>query len=203
MQITDITQTKKGRFSLIVDGEFKFSVDDVTLTEKHISVGKTVTEAELEEIKEASDLRRAKEKAFSLLNYRDHSKKELFDKIKRTSSEEAAEAALDRMEELGYIDDESYALRLASDMFNLKLYGPIKVRYELSKRGIADEYIEQALINAPDMRENIRRLLNGKLKKYIGDRKKINAKLYALGYYYDDIRICIEEFSETEEKYYE
>lgn len=203
MIITDITQTKKGRFSLIIDGEFKFSVDDVTLTEKHISVGKSLTEEELEEIKAASDLRRAKEKAFSLLNYRDHSKKELFDKIKRTSSEEAAEAALDRMEELGYINDQSYALRLASDMFNLKLYGPVKVKYELSRRGINNEYIEEALQNAPDMRENIRKLLDGKLKKYLGDRKKLNAKLYALGYYYDDIRICIDEFSETEEEYYE
>lgn len=203
MTVTDITKTKKGRFSLFIDGEFKLSVDDVTLTEKHISVGKTLTEQELEEIISASDLRRAKEKAFSLLNYRDHSKKELFDKIKRTSSEEAAEAALDRMEELGYINDQSYAVRLASDLFNIKLYGPVKVKYELSRRGINNEYIEEALQNAPDMRDNIRKLLNGKLKKNLSDRKKLSAKLYALGYAYDDIRACIDELYETEDEYYE
>lgn len=203
MTVTDIAKTKKGRFSLFIDGEFAFSVDDVTLTEKHISVGMEISEEELDEIKSDSDLRKAKEKAFSLLNYRDHSRKELFDKVKRTSGEDAAQAALERMEELGYINDRSYCLRLASDLFCLKLYGPVKVRFELQRRGIAEEYIEEALQNAPDMRENIRRLINGKYKKYIDDRKKLSAKLYAQGYYYDDIKICIDEINDAEDGYYE
>ncbi len=203
MRITDIAKTKKGRFSLFIDGEFAFSVDDVTLTEKHIGIDMELTEEELEDIKAASDLRKAKEKAFTLLNYRDHSKKELLNKVKRTSGEEAAEAAIERMEELGYINDRSYCLRLASDMFNLKLYGPIRVKFELQKRGIAEEYIEEALQNAPDMRENITRLINGKYKKYIGDRKKLGARLYAQGYYYDDIKPCIDEISNSEDGYYE
>lgn len=203
MTVTDIIRTKKGRFSLFIDDEFKLSIDDVTLAEKHISVGKELTEEEFDDIVIASDLRRAKEKAFNLLNHRDHSKKELFDKLKRHSSEDAAEAALDRMEELGYINDESYCSRLACDLFNLKLYGPIKVRYELLRRGIANEYIDAALLNAPDPRENIRILLDTKLKKYMGDRKKLSARLYALGYYYDDIRACIDEFDEMKDDYYE
>ena len=72
--------------------------------------GLPVTEEQLEEIRYEADYRKARERALYLLEYRDHSRKELIDKLLRSvNNPSIAEEIADKMEEYGFLDDERYA----------------------------------------------------------------------------------------------
>ena len=100
MLITAVEPRRKAMCALYIDGEYVMNLDARTVIENRFDVGREIDDEELHEIIRLSNERRAKEKALWLISYRDHSKKELTDKIKRTCDEESAEKAVERMEEL-------------------------------------------------------------------------------------------------------
>ena len=93
MLITAIEPRRKSLRALYLDGELAVNIDAQTLLSSRFQVGTEITDEELHELLAASDANRAKEKALYLIAHRDHSKKELVDKIRRTASQEAAEKA--------------------------------------------------------------------------------------------------------------
>ena len=97
MLITAIEPRRKAMSALYIDGEFVMNLDTRTLIENRFDVGREIDDDDLHEIINLSNERRAKEKALWLISYRDHSKKELTDKIRRTCDEESAEKAVERM----------------------------------------------------------------------------------------------------------
>ena len=105
MKITEIKPRRKRLSAVYIDGEFAVSLDTQTLIENRFDVGREIDDEDLHEIIKLSNERRAKEKALWLLSYREHSKKELEDKIRRTADETSAQKAVDRMEELGVLQD--------------------------------------------------------------------------------------------------
>ena len=80
------------------------------------------------------------------MEYRSHSKKELIEKIQRTTSKEAARSAANRMEELGLVnDEEEFAKRYAAELFNRKGFASRRAQYELLQKGIDKEMIAQVV----------------------------------------------------------
>ena len=102
MLITAVEPRRKAMCALYIDGEYVMNLDARTVIENRFDVGREIDDEELHEIIRLSNERRAKEKALWLISYRDHSKKELTDKIKRTCDEESVEKAVERMEELDF-----------------------------------------------------------------------------------------------------
>ena len=109
MLITASEERKKGMTALYIDGEYAVSVDTVTLASSGFHTGSDITDDELHELLRASKISRAKEKALYLIEYRSRTRKELRDKLLPLFGEEAAEAAIERLEQLGLIDDEGFA----------------------------------------------------------------------------------------------
>ena len=203
MEIT-ATEPRRHRLSqLFLDGEAAVKVDTETLLQQGWKPGMEMTDEELHDLLQASDNRRAKEKALYLLEYRSHSKKELTDKISRTASREAAEAAAQRMEELGLINDEAYARELARSLLERKGYGVRRARQELLQKGIDRELVEEILEEqAPDPREKLREIVERKYQDRLRDAKgyrRTAAALQRLGYGYEDIRAVLREFSQEED----
>ena len=161
-------------------------------------VGTEITDEELHELLAASDANRAKEKALYLIAHRDHSKKELVDKIRRTASQEAAEKAADRMEEIGLIDDRDYARRYASELFQRKYFARKRVEYELKQKGIDPDFIEELLEELePEPVGQIGALVERKYLRALDDergwRRTVTA-LQRLGYRWEDIRRALKEY---------
>ena len=195
MELTAAEPRRKGLTQLFLDGEAAVKIDTEIFVRSGLKPGDELTDDELHRLIEASDARRAQEKALYLLEYRSHSKKELAEKIARTAaSKEAAQAAADRMEELGLIDDEAYARELARVLFTRKRYGKIRVKQELRQKGIANELIEELLAEYGDedeALENLREILARKYPDWVGDertRRRAFAGLQRLGYSYELIR---------------
>ena len=203
MEITAIEPRRKRLSQLYLDGEAAVKVDTETLLKAGWKPGMEISDEELHELLQESEARRAKEKALYLLEYRSHSKKELADKISRTTSREAAEAAVERMEELGLVNDESYARQLAEYLMERKGYGVRRARQELLQKGIDRELVEEILEEqAPDPREKLREIVERKYQDRLGDGKgyrRTAAALQRLGYGYEDIRAVLREFSQEED----
>ncbi len=197
MLISAIKPRRKGLSALFLDGEYVCELDTQTLIENRFDVGREIGDDELHEIIALSNERRAKNKALWLISYRDHSKKELKDKIKRTCDEASAEKAVERMEELGLVDDEDYARRYAKKLLSQKKMTKRAAMFELSRKGIDKETAEAALDEIDvDYRENIREIIDRKYPN-ISDEKikrRAVAALQRLGYGWDDIRTVLEEY---------
>ena len=149
--------------AVYIDGEYALKLDMQTLQENHIAQGDTLTDEQLKTLIDQSDLRRAKEKALWLLSYRDHSRKELVDKMKHTCSQQAAQAAADRMEQLGLVDDQAFARRYARELIYKKRLAPRAALYKMREKGI-DRELAQAVLQecTVSASEQIHALLRGK-----------------------------------------
>ena len=199
MLITAIEPRRKGLSALFIDGEFVMNLDTQALLENRFDVGRELDDDELKEMIELSNERRAKEKALWLISYRDHSKKELKEKIQRTCDSDAAEKAVERMEELGLVNDEVFAQRYARKLLLQKKMTRRAAAFELSRKGIDKETAEAVLEEIEvDYRENIREIIEKKYRN-ISDEKikrRAAASLQRLGYGWDDIRAVLDEYEE-------
>ena len=187
--------------ALYLDGEYVMNLDTRTLIENRFDVGKDIDDEDLHEIIRLSNERRAKEKALWLISYRDHSKKELTDKIKRTCDEESADKAVERMEELGLVNDESYALHYAQKLIFTKHMSKNAVVYELARKGIDKELAAEILDEIEvDSSEQIRMIIDKKYKNISDEkiRRRAVAALQRLGYRWDEIKGVIEEYAEDD-----
>lgn len=201
MIITAIKPRRKGLSALYIDEEFVANLDTQTLLENRFDVGREIDDEDLHEIIILSNEKRAKDKALYLISYRDHSKKELTDKIRRTCDEASAEKAVERMEELGLVDDESYARRYAQQIIFSKHISKKGASYELARKGIDKELANEILDEIEvDSKEQIRLVIEKKYRNINDEKIKRRAvsALQRLGYGWEDIKSVIEEYNEVD-----
>ena len=197
MKITDIRPRRKGLSAVYIDGDYALSLDTQTLLEHRIDIGREFDDEELHDLIESSNERRAKEKALWLISYRSHSKKELRDKISRTCDRQSAEKAVERMEELGLVNDRDYAERCAQTLIFTKHMSKRGAAMELRRKGIESEIIDEVLDDIEvDEREQIQAVIERKYPKIDDEkiRRRAVATLQRLGYGWEDIKAVIESF---------
>lgn len=91
----------------------------------------------------------AKEKAIELLSRREHSRRELFYKLKqRGYAEQEIDLAIDELIQKDWQSDFRFAESFIRAR-QLKGQGSVKISYELKEKGVADDLIAQ-LINEQD-----------------------------------------------------
>ena len=146
---------------------------------------------------------KTKEKALNLLEYRAHSRRELFDKLKRFADIDTVNEVLDMLEEGGLIDDRAYAFQYAHDLMEMKLLGPQRLKMELSRKGIDDDTAEEAIFAAEEeigtAEERLDRIIELRYKNLLTDEKnckKIINSLFRLGFGYDMIKEAIYKVKE-------
>lgn len=206
MLVTAVEPRKKSLSALYIDGEFAMKLDTETLLINHIKAGVEISDEQLHRLIEDSNNKRAKEKALWLISYRDHSKKELVDKIKRTSSEESAVVAVERLTELGLVNDEAYARRYFKELTQgSKHLSPRGARYKLMEKGIDRDLIDIIVEETDiDEREQIRIIINSKYRNFNADeksKKRTVAALQRKGFRWEDIRSVMEEYEEEDYGY--
>lgn len=195
MELTAAEPRRRGLVQLFLDGEAAVKLDAQVFLQSGLKPGDQVSDQELFELIQASDARRAQEKALYLLEYRNYSKRELTEKIARTAaSREAAQAAAGRMEELGLIDDRRFGEDYARELFSRKGYGARRAAQELRRKGLDQELVQELVekYGSPEQsEENIRRVLEKKYPGWREDekvRRRAFAALQRLGYSYQEVR---------------
>lgn len=144
IKITRISETKRGRFALFTQEEFLFSVDDETLVKYGVQEGSLLTNEELSSMKDASDLRKAKNQALRYLSLRAYAEQELYNKLCLKYDPHTAAAAVQDMRELSLLDDETFALEKAKGLAQ-RNKSSAEIRRQLTALGIGREIVAFAL----------------------------------------------------------
>ena len=152
--------------------------------------GRELDEEERQRLLDSARKNGLKEKALNLLTGKPMSRRELERKLEQwEATEEESAAICDRMEELGFLNDEAYAQTVVRH-YSAKGYGERKLRDELYRRGVPREHWEQALEQARDPEEAIRAFVEMKLAGKAGDPKdlkKVSDALIRRGYRWQEI----------------
>lgn len=192
MRITDLKKTKQGRIALFADGEFLFSVHPDTFASMGLCVGREIDEDALQELRAKTELKKAKEKALTLLSYKEYTTHQLEDRLKQHVQDGAVQQAVRRMEELGLLDDDDYAIRFARDLSQRKQFGVLRIRQEMRRRGLSEEQVSYAVSLLEDNpEEQIRELLEKKYPAAWEDEKvkrRAFSAMMRMGYRTEDIR---------------
>lgn len=203
IKITDITKTKKGFNALFADSEFLFSVDDVVLYKNNIQIGSCFTQQELACISKQSQDAKAVDKAYTLLSSRMHSQKELYDKLLRKFEPENARYAVDKMQQLGLIDDTAFAQAKAEYLLNVKKQSLSAIRLKLSALGIDKDIIDSVLLNfeLDSQIDNISSLLQTKYRSKLSTPDKVVASLLRKGFKYGEIKQALNNLNINLQEY--
>ena len=142
----------------------------------------------------------AKKKAEDILNYRDHSEKELYEKLIKHTEKEIANYVIKYMKKRGIVDDFKYATNLAQKLIFKKNKGKNLAILEITKKGIDKNLARSVVLQINcDFVEQIKTLISKKHKEKLKNyesKKKLISSLLRRGYCYSDIDSAIKSFIE-------
>ena len=200
IKIETMTVTTTGRkFKVTLSDGRTVYVDSETVIKYHLAPSKEYADEEFEEILSDSEYNDAKNRAFNILEYRAHTSKELFDKLCQKTDEDTANAVVEKMRDIGLVDDKALLKDKLENLLKVKKYGTIRVINELSLKGFDRdeiketieemEYDEYSTLCEIIEKRYLEELSEGDMKT----RQKIVAALMRRGFGYDDVKSAINE----------
>ena len=193
---------KKGngdKIHISIDGEYKLTVDEMYFASLYLMNDQEISEEDYAELEDTVNIRRAYNCAVSLLSRRDHSKKELLQKLREKGHSDGADIAIQKLCDSGYVDDERFCRLYASELVRLKGYGKRRVEQELYRKGVDREIIynilEEISFDSDTLSDIIKRKYLSKMTDEKSRQKAFNA-LMRLGYTYSEIRDALKNIDE-------
>ncbi|MBQ6181118.1 MAG: RecX family transcriptional regulator [Ruminococcus sp.] len=205
MEITALQRYKGSTFEAELDNERKIYLHSDIIADFGLRTGMVLERDELRKIIYASNFRRAYQRALYLLDYRDYSAKEMYDKLTDTyKSEKLCSAVLEKLKNAGLIDDVRYAENMARKLVVSKKFGRRRAMREITLKGVDRFTAEDALAEYESVfAENLSELIEKKYSRYLtdpDDRKnteKVKSALVRYGYSFDEINRTVKEFFEN------
>lgn len=186
------TKGRGKKIHLLLDDEYQITTDIDFWAEHYFKDGTEITQEEWESLTDSIYYKKAVDKCYDLLSRRDHSVKELKTKLLRTVDEKNADKAIEKMLELGYLDDEKYARNLVKYLAQTRNMSKNHIKQEMFKRGIPNEIINSVMEDYEF--DNISCVVDLILTKYRNKlnnedgNKKVIASLMRKGFSYSDIK---------------
>lgn len=200
-----IISHSKGRgkkIHLLIDDEYQITTDVDFWADNYIKDGTEIDDDEWNDLVSKINYKKAVNKCYDLLSRRDHSVKELRNKLLRTVDEVSADKAIERMLELGYLDDEKYARHLLEHLVNNKKMSRSFIKQEMFKKGLSSDIINNTLEDIEI--DNVSNVVDIILSKYInklkaqGGRDKVIAALMRKGFSYSDVKDALNRIENDE-----
>ncbi|MDD6806970.1 MAG: regulatory protein RecX [Oscillospiraceae bacterium] len=201
---------RANKYHIFLDGEYTDTTTVDFFATCGIKNGSEISEEKWIELRSAIYLSKIKNKALDLLTLRDHSKKELSDKLYQKFSKDTTdynylkvqiESVCSTLEEQGLLNDERFAKVYAESLVRRKSASASAIRGALSQKGISKDIINN-VIDSLELNpvESIIHILETKYKgKDLTDeyqRNKIIGALTRLGFNYSEIRAAIYKYTE-------
>lgn len=207
-RITELSLYKGDTYKLELESGQTFFLNCALVADYDLHEGGEMDADLLEKLQHADKLRKAKKRALYLLGSRMYCWNELYKKLLPTYGEEASKAAADAMQEYGYIDDEDYARKLAQRLIHGKRYGMGKTRWEMQRRGLDRNLIEDVLAeySDDDIDGEIMHLLETKYAEKLSDpddRRRTMAALARRGYGWSQVKRCVERLELSDEDFFD
>lgn len=194
-----IKKVKEKYYRVFADGKEIGIFHEKTLNKLKIENNKEYGEEYIKKFELIKKIKLARKKAEDILNYRDHSEKELYKKLIKHTEKEIAKYVIKYMKKRGIVDDFKYATNLAQKLIFKKNKGKNLAILEITKKGIDKDIAKKVVLNLNcDFVEQIKTLISKKHKEKLKDyesRKKLISSLLRRGYCYGDIDTAIKFFT--------
>lgn len=187
---------KKDKIHIYIEEEYTMTVDRDFFLSQGIKNGYDISCDELNELTNKITTRRAFNKAVDLLSRRDHSKKELSDKLKQKGFGNDFDEVFEKLEGYGYLNDERFARNYVKQLIEFKSFGKMRIKQELFKKGIDRELISEIMEDIEPDEEALVELIERKYKRNLGDEKGVKRTfntLVRLGYSYSEIKSALSQ----------
>ena len=162
--------------------------------------GKVLSEDQFDRLIHAEQWLSCIQKALTHLDYGDLSRRRMIEKLRRVFPADLSTEVADYLVEKGYIDDLSLARRYAENYYEVRGYGPLKIKSELFGKGFDSQVIGKVITPYVRM-DHSERITNLLLKKYDEENlkdpavaKKASAWLSRYGYTWSDISQVLDAF---------
>ena len=153
MQITRVepTQHDSDRVSIFIDGTFSLACNLIVWMELGFQVGMTITPSEVDQLQHGEAFFALRERALSLLASRPRGRRELEQRLARGTrsrpapSSEHIAIVLDRLAEVGLLDDHVFAEFWIEQRDRFRPKGSLALQAELRSKGVSREEIATVL----------------------------------------------------------
>ena len=220
-RITALTSIPKqaGRVAVEIDGAAVGAVFVESLHRLSLTVGRDVDSAVMESLQADVAALKTYDRALRLLAARGRSVRELRRRLLMAKEPEPhVDAAIERLEAMGALNDEQYARHIARSQMVGRGYAPRRIKQDLARRGVARDVADRAIEivaaedAAPgsfgaeqgvDLTATMERLARRKLRSLTTvDAETRSRRLYAFlarrGYESEDIRRVLSKLKATE-----
>jgi regulatory protein len=145
-RITEIRVQKRNpdRANVYIEGQFAFGLELIEAAK--LSRGQVLADEDIAALKVIDEIGRAREAALTLLAHRPRSKSEVVQRLRKHGyPDPAIDAALERLERAGFVDDSAFAEYWVRNREQFRPRGRYALRQELRQKGVASEVIEAVL----------------------------------------------------------
>ncbi len=204
--VTKVERQKnnKKRVSVFADGEYAFSLYDETAVLNGIEKGRELNNAVIKKVMNDDNYKYALELSFKHMSASEKSEKQMRDfLLKKEITPENVQKAVDRLKELGYIDDVNFAKMFIQSH---KKSGRRAVIFKLREKGIDSRVIDELdeMMSDSIQEENAFMLAQRYLKKYSAfdeavKKRKICEALVRRGFDWDVSAEAAQRALETED----
>lgn len=192
-------QKRKGRYNVYLDGKYAFPVAETTLIEFRLINGTELTDSQIKEIQDRENVNKAYGDAVNYLSYQLRTKKEIKDYLyKKEYHRDAVDDVIQRLENLHYLDDESYAKSFINTQLRTTANGPKIIEQKMIQKGVPNDIVQNKILdidqdilveNATDFaKKQVRKQKRASFKQML---TKIKQSLYQKGFNNEVIEIVL------------
>ena len=152
MIITKVSAQKRpGRYNIFLDGKYAFSAGEKTVAEFVLLKGKELDDEQVEKIRQFDAVVKGSDLAAHFLSYEPRTIFEVLQYLKKHEiSDEAANSAVNQLNELGYLDDRQYAKLFIKNDLRVGSDGPKSLLRKLTQKGVDPEISQTELDEVMD-----------------------------------------------------
>lgn len=203
--ITKIESQKrnKDRANVYIDNEYAFSLSSELVYKEGLKVNEKVDIEKIKSIAKKDNYLKCKNTALRIVEKTFKSEKELKDKLLlKGYDNESIDKTINFLKEYNFLSDNNYVKMYVKD--KSRIQGKKKIKFDLIKKGINDNIIEEEIsnIDREDEREGAYSLAIKKyntIAKREDDKFKLSQKLYRFllskGYDYDTVSYVVKKIT--------
>jgi regulatory protein len=134
----------KDRVNVSIDGEFAFGL--ALIHALWLKIGQVLSDEDIEALKAADTLEKAKQRALGLIVYRPRSVREVRQRLKRAGVDAGSiETVIGDLQSAGLLDDTEFSKAWVESRLRSSPKGRRVIAWELRQKGVHSDTIEQAL----------------------------------------------------------
>lgn len=150
-KVTAVQVQKKDqdRCSVFINGTFAFGLHANIVADKGLRKGLTLSEDDCLALMREDVYYKAMKRCLDYMAYRPRTRKEINQRLEALKvPEEIGQRIAERLDELGYLDDERFAKQWAASRQRSKGFGPRRLEMELIRKGIEASLARKAVQEA-------------------------------------------------------